>query len=179
MSLRKLEIGPSEGTRISPTWETLNSLGTADYKAEWGTDPLPFPDDHFYLVYASHVLEHIPWFKTITALKEVHRILEPMGHIEIWVPNFKYLVSCYLNRIPGDDWRHENPHDDPMLWLNGRLFTYGGPLGLGDPNWHRTVFDQAYLRQCLEEAGFHSITELSKPRGHDHGPINLGLTGTK
>ena len=176
---RKLEIGPSEGTRIDGDWITLNSLGTADYKAEWGTDRLPFDDGTFSLVYASHVLEHIPWFKTLDALKEVYRILEPKGLIEIWVPNFEYLVECYLVSKLGDDWRHENPNNDPMLWLNGRIFTYGGPLGLADPNWHRAVFDVDYLQQCLEQAGFHSIANLEKPRGYDHGPINLGLSGIK
>lgn len=176
---RKLEIGPSEGTRIDGDWVTLNSLGTADYKAEWGTNPLPFDDNTFSLVYASHVLEHIPWFKTIDALQEVHRILQPGGVVEIWVPNFEYLVECYLKGTLGDDWRRDNPNDDPMLWFNGRLFTYGGPLGLGDPNWHRAVFDGDYLRQCLLKAGFSKTDWLKKPRGHDHGPINLGMSGTK
>lgn len=176
--MRRLEIGPGNG-RLGPDWETLDSLGTADYKAEWGTDRLPFADSSFALVYASHVLEHVPWFKTSYALREVHRILEHNGAIEIWVPDFQYLVNCYLSQTLGDDWRHENPNDDPMVWLNGRIFTYGGPLGLGDPNWHRAVFDKKYLTQCLVEAGFHSIMDLHTPRGHDHGPINLGLSGIK
>lgn len=181
--MMKLEIGPGN-SRLGPDWQTLDSprspyVDSCDFTAEWGDTPLPFGSAEFDLVYASHVLEHVPWFKTIDALKEVYRILKPGGIFEVWVPNFRYLVSCYRTETCGDDWRRDNPNSDPMLWLNGRIFTYGGPLGLADPNWHRAVFDERYLTQCLMEGGFHSITQLEKPRGHDHGPINLGLSGTK
>lgn len=173
-----LEIGPGP-SRLGDDWITLDSIGAPDYLAEWGTDKLPFADNWFDIVYASHVLEHVPWTKTLAALGEAYRVLRPGGTLEIWVPDFEYLVKCYLNGTLGDDWRHENPDNDPMVWLNGRVFTYGGPLGLADPNWHRALFDRWYLGQCLTQAGFRSIDFLKKPRGHDHGPINLGMSGIK
>ena len=99
-----LEIGPGqhpaarEGDGYS--WVTL------DYPAfNWGVDRIPACDGKFSLVYASHVLEHVPWNRTAAALSEVFRVLKRGGRIELWVPNFRYLVFCYLERRCGDDWR--------------------------------------------------------------------------
>lgn len=181
MSDMKVEIGPGDG-KIDSDWVTVDVVKKPhiDHVAQWGADPLPFENNSVSLVYASHVLEHIPWYRTIDALTEAHRIICLGGRIEIWVPDFDYLVKCYHNETCGDDWRKFNDHSDPMLWLNGRLFTYGGPGGLGDPNWHRAVFNEEYLCACLKRAGFGLVERINgKPRGHDHGPINLGVTGCK
>lgn len=48
--------------------------------------PLPFPDDHFDLVLASHVLEHLTHY--VEAVREIHRILKPGGTFVAKVPEF-------------------------------------------------------------------------------------------
>lgn len=182
--MRKLEIGPG-GSRLGPDWETVDCRPgpNVDRVGQWGVvNGLPYGDAKFDLVYASHVLEHVPWFETATALADVYRILKPGGVFEVWVPNFEYLAECYSKEECGDDWRKFNPNSDPMTWLNGRLFTYGGPEGLADPNWHRAVFDQYFLHRHLFTAGFQDVKRIDrkeKPRGHDHGPINLGMRALK
>lgn len=175
--MRILEIGPGEH-RLGSEWETLDCVAgpEVDHVAIWGSQPLPFGDCAFGLVYSSHTLEHVPWSLTIDALREVWRILEPRGRVELWVPDFAYLVRCYQAGKCGDDWRRLNPTGDPMLWLNGRLFTYGGPGGLADQNWHRAVFDYGSLRNCLLEAGFIGVQGLlGEERGHKHGQISMGV----
>ena len=57
-----------------------------DYVYDAGK-PLPFEDNTFDLVYASHVLEHIPWYKVEEVVKEWVRILKPGGVLEVWVPD--------------------------------------------------------------------------------------------
>lgn len=109
------------------------------------------------------------------ALAEAHRILRPGGCLELWVPDFGYLVECYLAYRCGDDWRHQNPDGDPMRWLNGRLFAYGPPQA----NWHRAVFDRVGLTRQLLAVGFAAVTRLDSPRGYDHGRINLGVAAWK
>src|SRR4051794_24034748 len=71
---RRLEIGP--GNLRMPGFESLNIVPGAgvDYIAD-AAKKLPFSDNTFDLIYASHVLEHIPWFKTLEVLKEWVRIL--------------------------------------------------------------------------------------------------------
>lgn len=186
-----LEIGPGEHPAAQPDDGYASSLlehpsvsasaknhGLPLSLGEWGgPHKLPFNDGQFDLVYAAHVLEYVPWMHTGRALAEAYRILKPGGVIEIWVPNFGYLVECYKGRQCGDYWRHENPNNDPMTWLNGRLFTYGP-----EPNFHKAVFDGRSLKRHLMDAGFsdvHRLDLVEQERGHRHGAISLGMRGTK
>lgn len=172
--MKRLEIGP--GDHPLPGFDRLDMIArtNSQFVARWGDEPLPFPDDTYDEVYASHVLEHVPWFKTQDALREVRRILKPGGLFEVWVPNFGYLIECYQSRRCGDDWRRFNPSGDPMLWLNGRLFTYGP----GEENWHRACFDRHSLCECLAKAGFTDVEVIpARSRGTSHGRIDLGVLG--
>ena len=172
--MRKLEIGSQ--TKLGPDWELMDIVPgpEVDVVADLAKR-LPFEDGAFDLVYMSHVLEHVPWFKTVDVLVEVRRILKVGGMVEIWVPDFGLIVEGYLKGEPQDGWRRRNPDGDPMLWVNGRIFTYGP-----EPNWHRAAFDQAHLCRCLRDAGFlPEVWPLDRPRGTDHGPINLGLGARK
>jgi len=192
--MRCLEIGPelksvggdSPPPRIGPLWELLDVVQRKgiDWIGEWGklnSDdgrivPLPIDDNTFDYVYASHVLEHVWWYLTVSALQDAKRILRPQGKLEIWVPDFMKIVDAYLDDKPADNWRRHNPHDDPMLWVNGRIFTYGP----GTDNWHRAVFDIDSLKGCFTQAGFINVHQLEKPTGpNHHGWINLGVVGEK
>ena len=174
--MRALEIGPGRNP-VDKSWTIIDMVKRpwVDIVHDVRKLPLPFKDNSFDLVYLSHILEHIPWFQTLDFLKEIRRILVQTGTIEVWVPDFKKLVECYLKRKSGDNWRRYNPNNDPMMWLNGRIFTYGP----GEENWHRTVFDCRYLKDCLKAAGFQYTDDLKKPRGYDHGFINLGVAAVK
>jgi ubiquinone/menaquinone biosynthesis C-methylase UbiE len=52
---------------------------------------LPFEDNYFDLVYASHVLEHISDLDFL--LREIHRILKSDGRMVIFVPHFSFFGS--------------------------------------------------------------------------------------
>jgi len=173
---RSLEIGSVRTGAVGPAFETLDCAPGADHLARWGRDPLPFPGGAFDEVYASHTLEHVPWFETGRALAEVWRVLRPGGRFEVWVPDFRVVVEAYLAGRCGDGWRRYNPAGDPMLWVNGRIFTYGP----GEENWHRTVFDAGHLTRCLRVAGFDPVrVTRRRTRGVSHGPIDLGALATK
>ncbi len=73
-------------------------------------DALPFPNIHYIqaiydlsmfannsvdLVYASHVMEHIPRDKFKTTLTEWRRVLKPGGTLRLAVPDFDALVEIY------------------------------------------------------------------------------------
>lgn len=187
-SERMLEIG--SGTQPIPGFETLNIVGGKKVDYVWDAAmKLPFQDNTFDLIYASHILEHIPWYQTEAVLSEWVRILEPCGRLEIWVPDglkiCKALVDYELNGenyIEKDGWYLYNPERDPYKWAAGRLFTYGdGTGGVRSPNWHRSIFTERYLIVLFEKVGLKNIRKLSNTevRGYDHGWINLGMTGTK
>jgi len=186
-SQRYLDIG--SGKRI-PGFETLNIVGglDVDYVLD-AAKPLPFPDNTFDLIYASHILEHIPWYKTEEVLKEWCRILKPGGQLEIWVPDGLKICETLLkaelegvNITEKDGWYKFNPRKDPCVWAAGRIFTYGDGTGNPThPNWHRAIFTPRYLKELFELAGLFNVREMdrSEVRGYDHGWINLGVMGTK
>ena len=174
--VKKLEIGPGEYPL--PGYERLDMISRpgVTYVACWGRDRLPIADGAFDEVFASHVLEHVPWNRTVEALMEAARVLRSGGRVEIWVPNFACIVDSYLRHRCGDDWRRDNPDGHYMRWVNGRLFTYGP----GEENWHRACFDEPYLKECLQKAGFVQIERIpARTRGTSHGRIDLGMEARK
>ncbi len=186
--VRMLEIGP--GPNRIAGFETLNVVPTpvVDYVAD-AAQKLPFNNDVFDLVYASHILEHIPWFQASRVLKEWRRVLKPGGWIEIWVPDALRICSTLVryeqdgvDETHQDGWYKFNSRRDPCIWAAGRLYTYGDGSGkINHPNWHRSLFTPRYLMQLLCDVGFEEVGSMdrSEVRGHDHGWINLGVKGKK
>jgi len=190
---RKLEIGP--GKNRPEGFETLDiaAKGGIDYIADAGFG-LPFKNETYDVIYASHILEHIPWYKTEDSLREWARVLKRGGSLEIWVPDGYKIWQMFFetmldgrNEISKDSFQRFNPEKNPYLWLNGRLFTYGDGTGKADradlesPNWHRAIFTYGYLEQLLTKVGLAGVRQMDRTevRGFDHGYINLGIKGVK
>jgi len=192
MNLRKchrsLEIGPG--------WKRISGFETLDIRPGRQVDyvldaskPLPFGDATFDLLYTSHVLEHIPWYRTEDVLREWVRILKPGGQFELWVPDGLKICQTLIeaetagvNNTHLDGWYKFNPRRDPCIWAAGRLFTYGdGTARRGGPKWHRALFTERYLRDVLKRLWLVEIAIMGREevRGYDHGWISLGIRGTK
>lgn len=181
--LRRLEIGPSQ--RRLEGFETLDIVPGrhVDYVAN-ALLQLPFHDETFDVVYASHVLEHLPWFESENVLREWRRVLKLNGRLEIWVPNGEYIAETILNATRGDQveddgWRVRNPTGDPFLWANGRLF-YG--VNSHYPSWHKAVFTRTSLCNLLQAAGFDNVRQAHANEyrgGANEGRINLGVLGIR
>jgi hypothetical protein len=185
---RRLEIGP--GLRRIDGFETAGIIPgrSVDYVLD-AADSMPFEDGTFELVYASHVLEHIPWYLVPSTLAEWVRIVASGGAVEIWVPDGLKICRAFVDAedrgadtYRNDGWYKFNPEEDAAIWANGRVFSYGD--GAGDPcspMWHRSLFSARLLRRMMEQAGLTEIREMDRRevRGDDHGWINLGLRGTK
>lgn len=179
--VRKLEIGPRPG-RMGPEWTTvgLETNNYTDHICIWGVQPLPFGDGIFDEFYASHVIEHVPWWRTIDALKDAFRVLKPGGGIELHTVDFDVLVACHKTKTKADGWKGGGRNGDHhhMAWINSRIFSYGDYFH--DPQWHHAAFDADYLAHCLETAGFVRVERCGPPRGPEkHGAIDLGMKAVK
>lgn len=65
-------------------WKSYRMFVTWDLEKT----PLPFSNNRFKLIIASHVLEHI--LNLDSLMLELHRILEPKGKLLIWLPHYSY-----------------------------------------------------------------------------------------
>ena len=201
--VRKLEIGP--GKKISPGFESLDLM--LQYKPGILRDiqhiadaskKLPFDDNVFSVVYASHVLEHFPWYRIGTILKEWHRIISPRGILEVWVPDMLKICKALVDAENGNDYTKQdgyykyNPGKDPCKWFSARTFAF--PMStitdpettgnLEDQDWHRGAFTPRYLKEVLNDAGFVSVrqidnTEVGGLSNKWHKWINLGMIAYK
>lgn len=185
---RKLEIGPGD-ERIQG-FETLNSVTgiNVDYVAD-AARPLPFEDNTFQIIYASHVIEHLPWYVIERAIVEWVRILAPGGRLEIWTPDALKICKAFVAAEEMEDLTffqdtsfRFNDERDPCKWASYRLIS--DDYGLEEPghrNWHKALVSGPFLQRVMRRAGCVNIEPLDRSavRGRDHGWINLGVAGTK
>lgn len=183
--MRCLEIGP--GSKRIPGFVTVNIIASkhTDYVAD--ARALPFKDGEFDIVYASHIIEHIPWYQTVTTLQEWVRVLKPGGRLEVWTVDAYKVAKCLVEYEDdgvwrdGDGWNRHGTGENPYLWCAGRIFAYAKKDGEDSVNWHRALFTRKHLMSCFDVAGLGEIRALlpHEVRGFDHGWINLGVCGTK
>jgi SAM-dependent methyltransferase len=185
-SVRRLEIGP--GADVLKGFETVDVTTRRNVTYLGNALRLPLPSDTFSVVYASHIIEHVPWYHVETAIREWVRVLRPGGVLQIWTPNGLRIAKAFVDAeergsrdFHNDGWWRFNEEKDACKWASGRCFSYGDGSGRSHPNWHMSLFSPRYLRQLLVDAGLTEVREMdrSEVRGHDHGWINLGVCGTK
>lgn len=190
--MRQLDIGA--GKRIAG-FETLNAVRGPNIDHVADARRLPFPDCTFTTIYASHVLEHIPWTETQRTVNEWVRCLAHGGRLEIWVPDALRVARAFVEaednateagcRMPVEDiitdplW-HANPEHDPCMWFSSRTFTWHHKR-MGRYSWHRAAFTPRYLCCVLERAGLSDVRvmDLSEMRLPAHRWVSLGACGVK
>jgi len=197
--MKKLEIGPHASRRTPDgdcleSWDTLDSTYDCTYEARWGKDKLPIEDGTYDWVHASHVLEHLPWWQTVPALKEVHRILSPTGKVTIWVPDAMGIIKTYQEEPERfseleRDWNcgGQNPDQDPWIYLNARVFWGARPGELGqEQHFHRAMFGYESLCHVLKQAGFSDSPRRrmhrlgrTEPTDPGHGWMEVGVGAIK
>ena len=189
MTARRLEIGP--GRHHLEGFETLDCIARKDVDHVADARKTRLPDGAFDLVYASHVIEHVPWYETEALLAEWVRILKPGGQLEVWtVDAAKIAVALVRYEQSGEwigpklgpgSWKHEWIQTDPYRFCAGRIFCYGKSGRLDDPFWHRALFTPRSLALVFTRAGLVDVRGLrtDEVRGKDHGWINMGLTGRR
>jgi SAM-dependent methyltransferase len=98
MSLALLNIGC--GRHFHPAWRNLDVV-SRDPQVE-ACDlrrGLPAPDNHYDMVYHSHVLEHLPPEQGAELIAECRRVLKPGGILRIVVPDLETTARLYLQSL--------------------------------------------------------------------------------
>ena len=140
-------------------WLNIDILDLDAYAKAYGYNfqridarKLPFPDNNFDYIVASHFLEHLSPEEGMEFLRGCHRVLNPDGVMRLAVPDAEVLIERYVAGeyyVPGtlgyfDEINPECEKADTQL---GKL----NALLLGN---HKSVYDWETLRVRLEEAGF-------------------------
>ena len=114
-------------------------------------------DNSCELVYASHVLEHFGRYQFMSVLEEWYRVLRVGGVLRLAVPDFARCAELYYKAGLADG-------------LSGLLgLICGGQRN--DYDFHKMVFDEPFLKQALENVGFHEVRRWDW-RDTDHAQVD-------
>jgi SAM-dependent methyltransferase len=130
---------------------------------------LPFSDNYFSCIYASHLLEHLYLEEGKNLLKECYRILVPNGVLRMVVPDLKTLILEYIEdvAISNDSIDTMNRADK----LNRKLLfrcpqppsgniVYRIYTALKDLHSHKWMYDADSLITYFKWAGFIDVREM-------------------
>ena len=150
----KLHLGC--GSKILPGYcntDLENWSGKCDYVLD-ARDLSIFPDNRFELVYTRQMLEHIPPWDTMMALKEWYRVLNPGGKVRISVPDLKQIFEGWL--VTG-----ETTENEALKNIYGNTLPYEKRY---KNRAHLTGFTFERLRRLLEEVGFVDVVQLEEKK---------------
>ena len=134
-------------------WLNIDALDLSTYAKAYGYNfqqldarTLPFPDNSFDYLVASHFLEHLTPEEAQQFLSECHRVLRSGGLIRIAAPDAEKLIMEYLAGFLSD-YDIINPECEKAETQLGKLQA----LLLGG---HKSVFDEPELIRVMKQAGF-------------------------
>ena len=172
LTARKINIGAGQGW-YREGWEVLDNV-PGDYsmwwkhKAKcWDTN---LTSNTYDAVFTSHMLEHVPHFRTEKTIAEFNRALKVGGTFRILVPDLKRAAVAYVN---GDiDFYQKSRHYTDHLGIGGsfmsKLISPGGqPLAITREMdellggyAHLYHFDFDMMKILLEKWGFDDVKEM-------------------
>ena len=133
------------------------------------TKPLPFTQNRFSAVYASHVLEHLYLEDAQKLLSECRRVLRPGGVVRIVVPDLRSMANVYLNNNKEAHNLGSGGKELSADKLNGSLsfrspapptgsFLYQIYSLWKDFHHHKWMYDSESLTHYVEAAGFTDVS---------------------
>jgi predicted SAM-dependent methyltransferase len=142
--------------------------------------PLPFPNDHFTAIYASHLLEHLYLNEAKALLKEGVRVLIPGGILRMVVPDLRSILAEYMGGRPSGEGSENREANHRADRLNERLmFRSCKPRSgniflriyssLKDLHSHKWMYDAESLIFYFQEAGLVNVREMEYLRSQIEG----------
>ena len=92
------------GHRFHPAWVNVDIVPATPEVTRWDVvRGIPFPDQHFDVVYHSHMIEHLRRSDVPGFLRECHRALKPGGIMRVATPDLERLCAVYLEELRASD----------------------------------------------------------------------------
>mgnify|MGYP001590904132 CR=1 FL=1 len=126
---------------------------------------LTYGDNSVDMIYASHLLEHIPHRQTLSTLQNWYRVLKVNGKVIINVPNFEWACDYFLEKQKNPD--YWDVRDKKYYFTKDKLLEifYGGQDSEGE--YHHNGFTIDKLEYNLCKAGFVNISIQKIWDAHD------------
>lgn len=146
----------------------MNTIKKHQYEREWPnsivcSDALQYlkkwDEGSISKIYSSHFLEHLPYSKAISLLKECYRTLSQNGSFRLVVPDLVFHAKRYLETVETEQ---KKAHDQFLFTVAG-AYLEGGRPGQN----HCYMYDYWTLRDILEEIGFSKVVHCSFKSGLD------------
>lgn len=152
----RLHIGC--GKRQIPGWLNSDYFPSDPHIAHLdATRAYPLPDNSLRYIYTEHMIEHVPYEKGVSMLRECYRTLMPGGRIRLATPDLKFLHDLY--RTDKTDlqtayikWATDNHIEGRTEYVDTFVINnYVRDWG------HLFIYDFAVLKGALEKTGFKDI----------------------
>jgi ubiquinone/menaquinone biosynthesis C-methylase UbiE len=141
---------------------------------------LPFPDDHFDVVCACELIEHLEEAKQESMLAEICRVLKPGGRVAVSTPD-KHRSIMHMVGIRYYDYGHKNELSlEKLKVLVGQYFSVDGVYGqdIGRKMFMRHV--QKRVLRCMGRTfDYGKVDFLSHPMAPDEKASYIMVFGVK
>jgi len=148
-----LKYTDTNNTPPPPVLQTIRNI--METKAIYGdiSKGLPIPLKSCSQIYASHVIEHLPYSSAKLALANTLKILEPGGCYRLVVPNLSLYISNYISSNEAN-----------------AAISFSIETGMGTQAWpnlfsrmrgdsHHVMYDSKALKYLLDSIGFSNVRE--------------------
>jgi len=108
---------------------------------------IPLPENSVDRIYASHVLEHIPYKEQNILLKEIYRVLKKGGEFSLSVPDATLYIRAYTNK---ERFQPKDGFYKPAKVDTGSLIDQINYIAYMDQE-HKYLFDKENLINTLKK----------------------------
>lgn len=153
-------------------WILVDWYVKDDRIANWDATNLPIQDKSCDVIYASHLLEHIPHVDNIKVLTHWYNKLHSGGKLILNVPDLEWACRRLLQ------------YEDGRL-LDGYYNTFSGEHGLisifygsqsHDGEYHKSGYTKTFINRLLKDVGFIDIQIEQIEEAHDMGCLIVTAT---
>ena len=114
---------------------------------------IPLSENSVDRIYASHVLEHIPYKEQNILLKEIYRVLKKGGELSVSVPDASLYITAYTNK---EKFQPKDGFYKPAEVDTGSLIDQINYVAYMDQE-HKYLFDKENLIKTLKKISFSSV----------------------
>lgn len=145
---QEVEIVQLDANPDAPDVDVVHELSYPD-------KPLPFDDERFDAVIASHILEHIPYYNELECVQDWVRVLKPGGTLNVIVPSAEFMCRYILSETAS---KYIKPY-----WVGGLTSPWDVHVNLFTMQMLRSLFSYCGLDVVRARTGGRIINSLDDP----------------